>query len=372
MLGVAAPHNRHGEDLTGRTFRRVLILKPSSLGDVVHALPVLHGLRKRFPDATIDWLIAAPFAPLLEGQPDLNETILFDRSRFGRLARSPRVARSFLSFARALRARRYDLAIDLQGLFRTGFLSRVTGAPVRIGFRAAREGAWVFYTHRIDVPDPDMHAVDKNYLVAKMLGFADVPVEFDLKISQQAHDSIQQKLTDAGVDQTARMILVVPGARWETKRWPVERFAETIDRIHSDATAACVLAGGPDEVATCGRIAACCQTRPVNLCGQTTIPQMASLIDRADVVLCHDSAAAHLAVACNSPLVCLSGPTNPHRTGPYGRLEDVQRIEIACSPCYLRRLSQCGHDHRCMQDLTTARVVAAVRERLESTVVSGR
>ena len=94
-LGVAASHNRHNDDLNGRSFRRILLLKPSSLGDVVHALPVLHGLRRRFPEATIDWLIATPFAGLLEGETDLNEAILFDRHRFARLARSPRVARDF-------------------------------------------------------------------------------------------------------------------------------------------------------------------------------------------------------------------------------------------------------------------------------------
>ena len=94
--------------------------------------------------------------------------------------------------------------------------------------------------------------------------------------------------------------------------------------------------------------------------------------EKADVVLCQDSAAAHLAVACGSALVCLTGPTNPHRTGPYGRLEDVQRIDIPCAPCYFRRLSQCGYNHQCMQDLTTSRVVAALRESLEFAVVSER
>ncbi|MCH8147564.1 MAG: glycosyltransferase family 9 protein [Planctomycetes bacterium] len=359
-------HDRHNGDLRGRTFRRILLLKPSSLGDVVHALPVLHGLRKRFPEAAIDWLIATPFASFLENEMDLTEVILFDRHRYARLARSPRVSRDFLSFARNLRARRYDLTIDLQGLFRTGFLSRVTGAAVRIGFRAAREGAWIFYSHHIRTPDPEMHAVDKNYLVADMLGFADTPPRFDLKIPETTHDSIRQKLSDAGVRQSTRVALVVPGARWETKRWPVERFAETIDHIQSDSTATCILAGGPDEVELCAGIASLCQTNPIDLSGTTTIPELAALIDRADVVLCQDSAAAHLAVACGSALVCLTGPTNPRRTGPYGRLADVQRMDIPCSPCYFRRLSQCGHNHRCMQDLTTSRIVMALRKSLHS------
>ena len=160
-----------GSELSGRSFDRMLLVKPSSLGDIVHALPVLHGLRTRYPRARIDWLAAPPFAPLLTGHPDLNDVVLFDRMRYGRMGTSPRAAKEFLDFVHGLRQRQYGLVIDLQGLFRTGFLSMASGAGVRIGFRNAREGAWLFYTHRIRVDDPDAHAVDRNYSVAKLLGF---------------------------------------------------------------------------------------------------------------------------------------------------------------------------------------------------------
>ncbi|MHC4696972.1 MAG: glycosyltransferase family 9 protein, partial [Planctomycetota bacterium] len=149
----------------------------------------------------------------------------------------------------------------------------------------------------------------------------------------------------------------------ETKVWPPERFAETIDALHSRSDVRCVLLGGPDDVSLCERIARACRSEPISLAGRTDVRQLAAVVGLADVVLCHDSAAMHLAVALRRPLVCLIGPTNPRRTGPYGRPGDVVSLELDCAPCYLRRLSQCPHNHRCMRELGSDKVVSAL-ERL--------
>ncbi len=117
---------------------------------------------------------------------------------------------------------------------------------------------------------------------------------------------------------------------------------------------------GQSSTGVCRGIADACKTSPINLAGRTSVRQLAPLVGLADVVLCHDSAPMHLAVALERPLVCLTGPTNP-----YGRPDDVVRVDLACSPCYLRRLSQCRFGHRCMKELTTASVVAAVRRALD-------
>ena len=150
-------------NLSSRSFARILLIKPSSLGDLVHALPVLHGLRQRYPRARIDWLAGSAFAPLIEGHPDIHEVVRFDRQRFGRMVVSPSALVGFHRFRKDLRRRNYDLVIDLQGLFRSGFLSWSTGAKVRIGFAQAREGAKWFYTDLIGPSPHDTHAVDRNY-----------------------------------------------------------------------------------------------------------------------------------------------------------------------------------------------------------------
>lgn len=358
-----------GVDLRNREFSRVLLIKPSSLGDIVHALPVLHGLRTRYPTARIDWLINKGFAPLLENHPDVNELIVFDRRRFGQMARNPRAAAAFCRFVGDLRSRDYDLVVDLQGLFRTGFLARASGSSVRIGPQTAREGAGWFYSHRIPSIEDDAHAVDRSYRVAGMLGFEDVPITFSLPIAEADVDTIGQLLDQAEIAGRA-LVVVAPGARWETKMWPPERFAELIDAVHQNCEAACVLIGAQSEVQWCKAIERCCRRSPVNLAGETTLAQFAAIIRSADAVVCHDSAAVHLAAVYGRPLVCLTGPTNPLRTGPYGRIEDVVRLDLECSPCYLRRLSQCRHDHRCMRDLESQNVFEAVRDRLSRTSVT--
>lgn len=350
--------------LQARSFDRILLIKPSSLGDIVHGLPVLDGLRTRFPKATIDWLVAAPFAPLLAGHPQISNLIPFERSRYGKIGRSPRASAEFVRFVADLRRRRYELAIDLQGLLRSGFLAWCSRAPVRIGFQDAREGARLFYTHRLRPPIADMHAVDKNYLVAAALGFADHPIRFPLEVDTATRRDVKDRLTAGGVMGELPLVGIAPGARWETKRWPAERFVCAIEALQTAIPCDCVLVGGPDEVALCASIAAKCQHAPLVLAGRTGLKELSALIAMADLVLCHDSAVAHLAAAHERPLLCLTGPTNPARTGPYGRLQDVMRLDLPCSPCYFRRLTQCPHHHQCMNDLAAVDVVAAMVHRL--------
>jgi len=351
--------------ITNIEFQRILLVKPSSLGDVVHALPVLHGLRTRYPKAKIDWLIGTAFAPLLDDHPEIDELVQFDRKRYGRMLTSPSACAGFLRFVRMLRGRRYDLVIDLQGLFRSGFLTRATGSPVRIGFRAAREGAKMFYTHHLVADDPNMHAVDRNYLVASLLGFTDVPISFPLPLSEKTTTSAARILTDCGVDASNAYIVIAPGARGETKVWPAARFIETIDALRPRTNLPCVLVGGSDEFQLCEGIRTSCGSPVINLAGQTSLPQLAAILANARGVLCHDSAVAHLAAAFDRPLVCITGPTNPLRTGPYRRISDVVQLELDCAPCYLRKLSDCTHNHRCMRELGSEQVISALAAAVE-------
>ncbi len=358
----------HTSSLATRAFERILLVKPSSLGDVLHGLPVLCGLRRRYPDARIDWLVAPPFAPLIENHPDITDVVPFDRKRFGRVARDWSATRAFVEFLRDLRRRRYELVIDLQGLFRSGLITRATGAAVRIGFADAREGARWFYTELMATDDPHMHAVDRNFLVSELLGFEDGPLRFGLTISREARAGVERLLGEAGWRAGPSMIVVAPGARWETKVWPRERFAETIDQLCSNGSSRAVLVGSSEDVDRCDWIREHSSAAPLSLAGRTSVSELVALIDRADLVICQDSAPMHIAAALDRPLVCLIGPTNPRRTGPYLRGGDVVRLPLECSPCYLRRLSQCPHAHRCMVDLNVGLVVEAANKSVVSPV----
>ncbi len=355
--------------LSAREFRRILLIKPSSPGDIIHALPVLHGLRRRYPAAHIAWLVATPFANLLELDPALSEVIHFDRSRFGRLGRSLTVTGEFLAFVRSLRLREFDLVIDLQCLFRSGFLSRACGAATRIGFDAAREFAWLFYTHKIHVADrATSHAADLNYRLAPLLGFQDIGMNFSITLAEEDHAHAAYLLGEADIDAGEGYVVLVPATRWETKCWPADRFGALAEKLRLSHGLRSILVGGASDISCGQRAADASGGAAVNLCGRTTLRQLAAVVEHASLVVTADSTPMHMAAALDRPLVAIFGPTNPARTGPYGRMADVVRIDLDCSPCYFKKLVQCPYQHACMDRLDVDRVSAAAAARIESGV----
>jgi lipopolysaccharide heptosyltransferase I len=351
--------------LAQREFERILIIKPSSLGDVIHALPVLSGLRRRYPSARISWLVATSCAGVLEGHPALDEIIRFDRQRYGLLGRHPLASLEFARFVSDLRRRRFDLVIDLQGLFRSGFLALASGARVRVGFGNARELGWMFYSHRVAVPDAEAHAVERNLLCGRMLGLAGGPPRFELPVHSSAAAEVWAMLAVGGLLPGQEYLLVGPGTRWETKQWPAEHFAAALEHVAGRTSAAIVLMGMPSERPEADRLAAALAGRAINLAGRTSLPQVIALVAGALAVLMHDSGPMHLATALGKPTVALYGPTSERRTGPYGSAAAVARLDLPCAPCYLKKVSDCPHGHRCMRDLAPDRVAEQVLRVLE-------
>ncbi|MGE5608874.1 MAG: lipopolysaccharide heptosyltransferase I [Bacillota bacterium] len=333
--------------------RRILIMKPSSLGDIVHALPVFNLLRRRFPQAHITWLVAPYCAGLLKGLEGLDEIMLFDRRRLGAAWWNPKALLELLQLHRELRRRQFDLVIDLQGLFRSGWMAWQSGAPIRIGFANARELAWIFYTHRVPIETMEQHAVDRYLKIAAALGCDSGPTEFRFPTTEADRQAVG-KLLPRG----ERIAVLMPGANWITKRWPAERFAALVELLKERFGLRSVIAGGKDAAEVAGRIPGA-----IDLTNKTTIPQLVALLERADLVVANDSGPMHIAAALGRPLVTLFGPTNPVRTGPYARPEAVVRANIDCAPCYRR---QCPHS-RCLRELGIEPVLSAVEKQLHPT-----
>jgi heptosyltransferase-1 len=332
--------------------RRVLIIKPSAIGDVVHTLPVLALLRRCWPAALIDWLVTPACAGLLEGHPLLNEVIRFERREYGRSWRSPRTLAALLAFAKGLRERQYDLVIDLQGLFRSGWLAWAARAPVRVGLSDAREGARWFYTHRVPVGTPERHAIERYLCVTQALGCGRGPVEFPFATDERDREQVAALAPE-------RYAVLLPGTNWPTKRWPVERFTGLVEPLRERLGLSAVVAGGPTETDLGAKIAAAAPG-VIDLTGRTSLRQLVALLERAALVVANDSGPMHIAAALGRPLVTPFGPTNPVRTGPYGRMDCVIRLDIPCSPCYSRR---CSHQS-CLQWLGVEPVVRLAEEQV--------
>jgi heptosyltransferase-1 len=334
---------------------KVLIIKPSSLGDVISGLPVLGGLRRSFPKARLAWLVTPTCADILAGQPGLDEVIGFDRQRYGRIGRSPDAARAFAAFCRELRRRRFDWVIDLQGLFRSAFLAGVTGAAVRAGFADAREFAPVFYTHPVRVSAG--HTIDRNIELARGLGVDARPEDLRLHVADLAREFVDSILAAAGMKK-GRYLLLAPGTRWRNKMYPPRHWKKVIAELAGQRPV--VLAGTGQERPLCQELTEGNGRAVINLAGQTTLPQLVALIASAGGVVCCDSAAVFISAAVGTPLVMLAGPTRPERTGPYGGAARVLQADIPCIGCLKRR---CRHV-TCMQAIPPASVAVAAREAL--------
>lgn len=349
--------------------RRILILKPSSLGDVIHALPALHALRRAWPQAHVAWMIGSSFAPVLQGHPQIDELICFDRRRYGAMWRSPAAAAAFWRFVADVRRRRFDLVIDLQGLIRSGLIAFFSGARHRFGFADARELAWLFYTTRVATPAGPVHAVRKNLLMMRSLGVDTGPDESPggsatggapLPIDDDDRAAAAAALAQAGVSAMNDFVAVFVGARWESKLWPTERFAGLIDLLRESGGPPPVLLGAPDETGRADEISAACRVAPANLVGKTTLRSLAALIERARLVISLDSGPLHLAAALGRPTIAMFGPTDPNRTGPWSARARVMTHPTPCAPCLRRRCPLSHHD--CLRKLEEIAVLAAVRE----------
>jgi heptosyltransferase I len=312
---------------------RILIIKPSSLGDVVHALPTVNLIRQKFPEAHITWLLNSSLVSLLQHCPVIDEVLPFERERFRSLWQLPHLA----AFLTILRKKRFDVVVDLQGLLRSGLMSWGSRAPRRIGLSDAREGALFFYNEIVRVPR--VHAVERYLLAAQHLGCDSSPIEFPLGVSSQI--------------KREGLIAVNPSARWVTKLWGNDKFAELIGRLPKERV---VLTGSAGERKQIGLIAQDCR----NLAGETDLFQLAELYRRCSVVITNDSGPMHVAAAVGTPVVGIFGATDPALTGPYGKNHVILRADIPCSPCLKDYCANKVH-MECMKLVTVDQVLTAAK-----------
>lgn len=327
--------------------KRICVIKPSALGDVVQSLPVLSALRARWPDAHLAWVVNRGLAGIFDRQPELNQVIPFDRSArgLGRIA-------AVTGLAHQLRHGRFDLAIDLQGLLRSGLMTLATRAQRRVGFADAREGAALAYTDRITVPTRQQSAVDINWLIAQALGCQD-PVP-PVRLGTGARESVWAEQMLRGLPRP--ILAIHPGAQWETKRWPAENFAELARQAHAEFRAGVVLLGGPDDVPVCQQLAMDLAAPHVNLAGRTNLLELAAVSSAADVFLSGDTGPMHLAAAVGTRVVAVFTCTSPTRARPYGHGHRVVATGVSCAASYLKT---CSTKH-CMLELSPRRVWPAL------------
>ncbi|HMK60825.1 MAG TPA: lipopolysaccharide heptosyltransferase I [Dissulfurispiraceae bacterium] len=326
--------------------RKIMVVKPSSLGDVVHSLPFLSALHECFPFAKIDWVIARGIEGMLEGNPLINKLWIIDKDKWKNVGRIPGTISELGRLARAVKAEKYDIVIDLQGLMRSGLITKATCAPVRIGFAEAREGSVLCYTHRVE-GGRELHAVDRYLKVVSALGYDESNIRFPLPLVRESEKiaELKSKIGDYAV--------IVAGARWNTKKWPAENFAQ----VAASLDMASVVVGSESDRGIAMAIEKQSDNKAISMAGETDMSDLMWLIRGAKLMISNDSGPMHIAAAGGIPVVAIFGPTNPGRTGPYGPNNMVLKTNAECAPCYKRSCK----DNRCMRDITPDRVLEAVR-----------
>jgi lipopolysaccharide heptosyltransferase I len=327
--------------MTMPTPQRILIVRPSALGDVCRSVPVLASVRAALPDAHIAWLVQDDFAPAIEAHPAVNEVIAFPRNRLAGWWRSPSRAAELWRWLGELRRQRFEVVLDCQGLSRSGLITLISGADMRVGLRDAREFAWLCYNRR--VPDRGTplprHTVDQMLCVLEPLG---VPALRDMRlyVSQSSVQWWSDEIERLRMKEpNAPYAVLAPGSRWPSKRWPIERFADLVEPLLKRGFARVVIigsAGEREQVLPLLRRFGLPQGggdaygprdhhAVVDLVGRTSIGQTMAIVAGAGMVIANDSAPLHMAVGFDRPCVALFGPTDPEEVGPYGFAECVVR-----------------------------------------------
>lgn len=339
--------------LTLMEYKNILLIKMSSLGDILHTLPFAAALRQRYPQAKITWLVHPQFAGFVPDPPIIDEVIYFDKVKFNKQSLGDKL-KYFCEMRTLLHSKHFDLVIDMQGLFKSAVLAAISGCNNRIGYCEMREGSGLI-SKAINGAHSKDHVIERYLDVARYLG-AQVEtlddVQFPMPDLAQESASVSQKLQSLGWNGS-KYVVIVPGARWQTKEWPVGHYIELAKKLTAAGTYV-VLAGGADDAAKGAQIAAGTASALVlDMTGKTSLRELAALIDGCSFYISADTGPLHFAAALKKPLVAMYGPTKADRTGPYGSKNSTVLLSPAkCAGCLKKKCD----DWHCMHDITPAMV----------------
>jgi heptosyltransferase-1 len=337
------------------SYQKILIVKLSAIGDVIHALPVAYALKQAFPQARLTWVVEKPAYELVANHPYIDEVIVFEKAR----CRSVTGLLHYLPQLRHnLQKHGFDLVLDLQGLFKSGAIAFLSGASKRLVYCNAREFSDKI-SEKVCGPHQNGHIVEQYLDVVRALDRPVNTVDFGIKFNETEIKTAIALLTANGWEGEPYVALV-PGANWPNKRWSPERFGQLAERLYGQGIFSLITGGSGDaELAEAIRTSAAVPL--FNLTGQTSLKQLACILKKALVTVGGDTGPMHLSVAVGTPTVALMGPTDTNRNGPYGVGHQALITLRDCAGCW-RRNCEKGLD--CLAAISVDDVNQAVRQLL--------
>lgn len=333
---------------------RFLIIRTSALGDILHGMPVAAALKERYPRSEITWVVDERYQPLLAGHPCVDRILLVRFKEGFRTLRDVRGRRNWTGLVRMLRDLRFDVAIDVQGLFRSGCISYLSRARVRIGFPQGhvREKLNLLFTNvRPRSIPPRSHVIDRNLALLHPLGVFTKQRRFALQVPPPVEESVRRFLRETETGKRTLRVVVHPAAGWTTKQWGPKRYAEIADRILESWDASVFLLWGPGERQTAEQVQAQMQ-RSGRLVPDMGLTALVAFLRECDLFIGGDSGPLHLASALAVPVLGLYGPSDPVRNGPFQAADQVVTASPLCGPCDKRRCAR----STCMDSIAVEQV----------------
>lgn len=345
---------------------KILILKFSALGDVVHTLPVAATLRKSLPDSHISWMVEERFQDILQGNPDIDEVIPL-RTKVWRKNWNAKSLNEILDTIKTLRQHKFDLVLDLHGLFKSSIIARLSGAPNRVGFHrknCKEKLSTLFTNRRAPYMAGGLHVVDMNLTVLQTaLSKVEETKIFPLQVPDEADKKIAH-FFDQNPDLTTRPIIAInPGAGFASKQWELDRFAELADRIAKELGYSIMLTWGPGEEFKVQQISTHMQQQNW-IAPPTSILESIALYKRMALLVSCDSGPLHLGAAVGIPTVSIFGPTDPVRNGAYGMNHATVYKVLSCSFCW-KKTCPLG-TKECMNQVTVDEVFETVKQQTKN------
>jgi lipopolysaccharide heptosyltransferase I len=319
--------------------KKILLIRLSSIGDVLHGTPVAKTLREHFPSAEISWIVGEKSQDILHGNPYLDKIILWQREQWEKELRQGAWRKGYENFRfleRQLRLEQYDLTIDMQGLLLTGLIGWRSGAKTRIGFAQAKEGSPLFYTHRVETKEP-MPIVNHYLQLLKPLGINQVSTSMVMPVAAEHNKFADNLFISNGITKDDTVVILNPATSWITKCWPAAYFSILGNLLQQKLKVKIILLGAPGDIPLLDSIISGISGAVINLAGKTNLKELAAVIQKAQVFIGGDTGPLHIAAAVGTPTISLFGPTNPSTYAPLGEKHVAIVSEADCRFCFKRK-----------------------------------
>ncbi|MCX8043949.1 MAG: glycosyltransferase family 9 protein [Desulfobacterota bacterium] len=345
--------------------KRILIIRLSAIGDVLRVLPALQVLKRHFPNSYIGWVVEEGAYDLLAAQPSIDEVFLFPKksllSKFASIRTFGEGMREFASFIRSIRTNRFDLVIDFHGLFKSGLISLLSGAPDRVGFARGdcKEGNFLFTNRRFSLGKPRISRIERNLALLKKMGLDTAHERPIIHVPEPDREYVRQFFRQHQIDRRRPVIAIHPGTSPDTpyKRWEPYRYAVVADQAIAGSAAQVIFTWAGSEIEMVQEIVGMMKYRAIIAPELHNLCQLAAVFGSSDVFLGSDTGPMHLAAFVGIPVVAVFGPTDHVVNEPYARTPHIiVRKEMPCSPCRKYRCQK----RDCIKDISEVNVIKAI------------